>query len=208
MVIDRLILEFQTNVHDNDGAVGSPEGRIAQFRSVQEFVDGLSVQDGPCAVVRVDLNHAALPPLSRDPSGPLRSADSADSAPSRSHLQRSGRARLLCVGEELRSQARLSAAHETTQHLDQTLEVLSPREWDVLLLMLRGKTCKEMGSELHIGLPTVAKHRARVLKRFGVRDHIELFQLLNNLIGRMGMSAAFDTSPARRSSSVPDAVTP
>ncbi|MDP1797098.1 MAG: helix-turn-helix transcriptional regulator [Planctomycetaceae bacterium] len=133
---------------------------------------------------------------------------------------RSGSSRLQRVGEELQSQARNAAASDMVGSMDQLLETLSLREWDVLILMLKGCTCKEIGSELHIGLPTVAKHRARVLKKFGVRDHIELFQMLNNIVGRnlprpVGLAAggmqaihridAADASPSDSGAESPEA---
>ncbi len=200
MLIERLILEFQSNDTTTDTGNDTAENPIAKFDNLRHFVDVVAAEDCPCAVVRVDVSRFATASSQQIESGahsPL--ADEVPAVqrnpPGRPHLLRSGRSRLQRVGEELQSQARHASSFEMVNQLDQTLELLSPREWDVLLLMLRAKTCKEMGSELHIGLPTVAKHRARVLKRFAVRDHIELFQLLNNLISRGRPSQPQATAP-------------
>ncbi len=187
MLIERLILEFQTTKTSADPSPEASPARLSKFNTLQEFVEAVSAHDGPCAVVRVDMQELTTDPADitsmrlQFGSG---ATETAANLPVRPHLLRSGSARLQRVNDELQSQARHDTARETVQHLDETLEILSPREWDVLMLMLRARTCKEMSSELHIGLPTVAKHRARVLKRFGVRDHVELFQLLNNLMTR------------------------
>lgn len=195
MVVERLILEFQTDVATVDAEKGLPENRISRFHTLQEVASVLSADDGPCVVIRVDINRFAEQFLSTiDLGNPTASLSktppvgemptSQRSQPAKPYISRSGGSRQQSVREVLQSQAWHASSLEMANHLEQTLERLSPREWDVLILMLQAKTCKEMGSELHIGLPTVAKHRARVLKRFGVRDHIELFQLLNHLVSQ------------------------
>ncbi len=184
MLIERLILEFQTD----DGVPPNEHRCFTIFKTLQDFVAAGIGADSPCAVIQVDLPRLIAGNCSNLAAGDVPETRSPTVATDPNLVPqrplRSGSLRLQRVGEELQSQARNAAASDMVGSLDRLLEALSLREWDVLILMLKGCTCKEMGSELHIGLPTVAKHRARVLKKFGVRDHIELFQMLNNIVGR------------------------
>ena len=59
------------------------------------------------------------------------------------------------------------------------IQSLSRRERDVFNAVVEGKTNKEIASALHIGIPTVTKHRARMLKKLGVRNAFELKELVS-----------------------------
>jgi two-component system response regulator FixJ len=65
---------------------------------------------------------------------------------------------------------------QTVEHRKQ-LDSLTRRERDVFDLLLEGKTNKEIGAALHIGLPTVTKHRAKMLGKLGVKNVFELVTL-------------------------------
>jgi DNA-binding NarL/FixJ family response regulator len=55
----------------------------------------------------------------------------------------------------------------------QTLEFpspLTPREYDVLRLIVQGYTSKSVGSLLHIGLKTVQSHRASVMQKLDLNS--------------------------------------
>jgi FixJ family two-component response regulator len=56
----------------------------------------------------------------------------------------------------------------------QRLRLLSSRERDVLVETLSAKSPKQIASELGIGVKTVHKHRAQVLRKMGVKSDIEL----------------------------------
>ena len=66
---------------------------------------------------------------------------------------------------------------------------LSPREREVMELMVRGKQTKQIATRLKIGEKTVAKHRVRVFEKMGVDNvaslvHMVLvFQLIPTLKG-------------------------
>ncbi len=64
------------------------------------------------------------------------------------------------------------------QHPSQTLEdpygALSPREREVLHLVVEGLTTKEVASRLNITVKTAENHRCRVLDKLGVRNSAEL----------------------------------
>jgi two-component system response regulator FixJ len=58
------------------------------------------------------------------------------------------------------------------------LSQLSSREFEVMDLVVRGKNSKEIGGILGIGVQTVLKHRAAVLKKLNVRNDVELALLV------------------------------
>jgi len=58
---------------------------------------------------------------------------------------------------------------------DQNLSVdLTKREKDVLSFLLMGKSSKEIAGELYLSSHTVDTYRRRILKKFGVRNTMEL----------------------------------
>jgi two-component system, NarL family, invasion response regulator UvrY len=67
----------------------------------------------------------------------------------------------------------LSAPHES----------LSPREMQVLRLVARGCSAKEIAAELHVSERTVATYRARIAEKLGISTSVELtrYALQNGL---------------------------
>jgi FixJ family two-component response regulator len=55
---------------------------------------------------------------------------------------------------------------------------LTPRETQVMDLLLEGKTVKQIAVELSIGFPTAARHRSRVLEKMQVHNDVELVRLV------------------------------
>jgi len=51
---------------------------------------------------------------------------------------------------------------------------LSPRQSDVLYLLLTGKSDKQISKEAGIALPTVRTHFGRLFQKFNVQDRSEL----------------------------------
>lgn len=58
------------------------------------------------------------------------------------------------------------------------LNGLTTREWDVLLGVLEGQSCKQISHELDIGFQTVAKHKAHLFQKLHVKTVAELITLL------------------------------
>ena len=54
--------------------------------------------------------------------------------------------------------------------------LLTAREYDVMLLLLRGKWTKEIADELQIKLSTVSAHKSRIFEKFKVDNVIDLFK--------------------------------
>lgn len=69
---------------------------------------------------------------------------------------------------------------ERASHPDisRQLECLTPREREVLELLVDGRTVKQIAAELGVGFPTAARHRSRVLEKMHVANDVELVRLL------------------------------
>lgn len=55
-------------------------------------------------------------------------------------------------------------------------ETLSPREYEVLCLLGIGKTVKQVAEQLQLSSKTVSTHRARLLKRMGLKNTADLIR--------------------------------
>ena len=54
------------------------------------------------------------------------------------------------------------------------LELLTPRELEVLKLIAEGENSKEIATMLVLSIKTVESHRANILKKLGMRDRVDL----------------------------------
>lgn len=57
------------------------------------------------------------------------------------------------------------------------LEQLSPREYQVVRLVVKGQTSREIAEELTISTKTVERHRANVMWKLGTNNVVELVRL-------------------------------
>ncbi len=78
------------------------------------------------------------------------------------------------IEEALAYDARNRAQRESTKQRNDQLESLTPREREVLDLILEGHNTKEIATRLGIGLQTVAKHRARALKKLDAKSPLDV----------------------------------
>ena len=62
---------------------------------------------------------------------------------------------------------------------------LSPREREVLSMILSGRRLKEIAATLDISVKTVTTHRSRLLRKLGVEDNLGLYRygIRNGMIG-------------------------
>lgn len=56
---------------------------------------------------------------------------------------------------------------------------LTPRQIDVLTMMLRGLPNKRIATQLSISEPTVKEHISNILKKIGVNSRVEAITLLH-----------------------------
>ena len=53
---------------------------------------------------------------------------------------------------------------------------LSPREREVMNMILSGRRLKEIAAQLDISVKTVTTHRSRLLRKLGVEDNLGLYR--------------------------------
>lgn len=63
---------------------------------------------------------------------------------------------------------------ETTAHLEAPVEPLSRREIDVLRLLARGNTNRQIAEILDLSVRTIESHRANLMGKLGVSSRVEL----------------------------------
>ncbi len=78
----------------------------------------------------------------------------------------------------LASDARHQASQASQATVATRITQLTPREHEVMRLVLAGKFNKVIADELNISMRTVEVHRSRVFEKMGVRSAVELAQLL------------------------------
>lgn len=66
-----------------------------------------------------------------------------------------------------------------TKDKDNPCSILSPRESEVVRLILRGKTIQEMVEILRIKDKTINTFRYRIYKKLGVKNDVELIRLVD-----------------------------
>lgn len=80
--------------------------------------------------------------------------------------------------------------HERKKKLRQRLTQLTPREYEVFRLVIRGKLNKQIAYHLGITEKTAKVHRARVMSKMGVRSVAELVHACDELISAQNGTAA------------------
>lgn len=63
---------------------------------------------------------------------------------------------------------------------DNPFEKLSPREFEIVSLLLKGQTVSEISKTLHLQISTVGTHKSRVFEKLGVTNILELKEMANS----------------------------
>lgn len=71
----------------------------------------------------------------------------------------------------------LEALKSPSEH---SLPLLSPRETEVLALIAKGHTNKEIADRLHISVKTVEAHRSHIMSRIGAESRADLMEYAVN----------------------------
>ena len=66
-----------------------------------------------------------------------------------------------------------------TQDVQQRLRALSPREKEILDLIVSGKASREIASDLNISVATVNNHRTQIKMKMGARTMAHMLSLVN-----------------------------
>ena len=81
-----------------------------------------------------------------------------------------------CLAED----AARRRTYETRESAQARLEQLTPREYEVMKLILIGRLNKQIADDLSISMKTVEVHRARTLEKMRVKTAMELSALLRD----------------------------
>lgn len=68
---------------------------------------------------------------------------------------------------------------------DQKLHALTPRELEVMSLIVKGRLNKEIAAELSISLPTVITHRSRIMQKLGLKSvsALTIYAVIHGYVG-------------------------
>jgi FixJ family two-component response regulator len=80
---------------------------------------------------------------------------------------------------------RRMAREDTTREARQRVEALTAREREIMLLMAEGLVAKQIAARLGVSEVTAKVHRARMMRKLGLRSPIEVVRLIDS-IGREG----------------------
>ena len=84
------------------------------------------------------------------------------------------KAELLSMVESLSSMPLSSMTLGSLQPEKATHQRLSPRESEVMNMILGGRRLKEIAAQLDISVKTVTTHRSRLLRKLGLEDNLGL----------------------------------
>ena len=79
-----------------------------------------------------------------------------------------------------------TAAPRPASEIAQHFETLTPREREVMALIVEGRANKVVGAELGMSVRTVEVHRARIMEKMAVRSLAELVRAAMSLDGARG----------------------
>ncbi|MFZ4548858.1 MAG: response regulator [Bacteroidales bacterium] len=76
------------------------------------------------------------------------------------------------------------ALHVATDKYQQKHDILSVREFEILIKLANGKTLQEIGNQLYISIKTVSTYRSRIMEKMGLTNNTDLtkYCIENNLI--------------------------
>jgi DNA-binding NarL/FixJ family response regulator len=77
-----------------------------------------------------------------------------------------------------------ASSSQLSSTLNTPLDVLTPREREVLILVAEGRTNQEIANKLIISIKTVQAHRANMMEKLGLQDITQLvrFAIAHGLI--------------------------
>jgi len=89
---------------------------------------------------------------------------------------------LKCVEQALDRSAKQRHREATKNEARHLLDLLTPREFEVMQLVISGMLNKQVAGELGVGEKTVKVHRGRVMQKLGVNSVAELVRLVEKAV--------------------------
>lgn len=90
------------------------------------------------------------------------------------------------------NQVRICERREMCASAAQRMELLTPREREVLTRVMSGRLNKQIAADLEISIKTVKVHRSRVMRKMSARSVVELVRLVTSIdhMSTAGLSRA------------------
>jgi FixJ family two-component response regulator len=168
--------------------------RVASYSSARQMLDDHDVEAHGCLIVDVRMpgmgglelqDELAL----RGGRHPIIFVTGYGDVPTCSQAYRNGAFDFL--EKPVDDQALVDAVHRALQadsdrraqeairpNVSTLVATLTPRELQVMDLLVEGKSVKQIAVELSVGFPTAARHRSRVLEKMQVHNDVELVRLV------------------------------
>jgi len=89
---------------------------------------------------------------------------------------------LKCVEQALDRSAKQRHREATKNEARRLLDLLTPREFEVMQLVITGMLNKQVAGELGVGEKTIKVHRGRVMQKLGVKSVAELLRLVEKAV--------------------------
>jgi FixJ family two-component response regulator len=89
---------------------------------------------------------------------------------------------LKCVEQALDRSAKQRHREATKNEARRLLDLLTPREFEVMQLVITGMLNKQVAGELGVGEKTIKVHRGRVMQKLGVNSVAELLRLVEKAV--------------------------
>jgi len=168
--------------------------RVQMYESGPEFLDAFDPDRPGCLILDLRMPRmngltvqeklmamgSTLPIIFLTAFGDVPTAVQAMQAGAADFLEKpfSNQQLLRLVEQALEQEAQLRARRQRRAEREARLAHLTPREREVLDLVVAGDTNKEIAAQLGIGLRTVEMHRQQVMRKLGVRSAVDLMHLL------------------------------
>ena len=101
---------------------------------------------------------------------------------------------LVALQEALSHHREILSKQLNTQNIEQRLNSLTPREYEILRYVISGALNKQIATQLHIVEKTVKVHRGRVLEKMQAKSVAELVRLCDT-VGVQPLSVSESRSP-------------
>ena len=89
---------------------------------------------------------------------------------------------LKCVEQALDRSAKQRCRAAEKNEARRLLDLLTPREFEVMQLVITGMLNKQVAGELGVGEKTIKVHRGRVMQKLGVKSVAELLRLVEKAV--------------------------
>ncbi len=180
--------------HSLQSLISSDGWHVQIYADGQSFLKAITTETLGCVVLDMKLpdmdgfavheemqkRQLTLPVLFYSGLGTVRSATTAMKRGAVDFLEKSdGPQSLLdAITQAVDRHDKLRVREDQSRQVHQMLDTLTPRENEVLALVMEGKTSREIAQQLHRSEKTIQLHRANIMKKFNVRRVVDLINLV------------------------------